>query len=286
MYQLKLKAYGKINLGLDVLGKRPDGYHEVRMLMQTVDLYDSIYMNRTKEPGIRLTTNLSYLPGDESNLAYKAAKLLKEECGITDGVEISLRKFLPVAAGMAGGSADCAAVLKGMNELFRLGLSEEELRQHGIRLGADVPYCIMGGTALAEGIGEKLTRLKPVPKMQLVVAKPPVSVSTRFVYTALKADEIVEHPDIYGMIDAIEREDLAGIVSRLGNVLESVTEPVYPVITKLKACMRECGCMGTLMSGSGPTVFGVFQTREEAERAKRTIRERGLSHQAYITSTI
>lgn len=286
MYQLKLKAYGKINLGLDVLRKRPDGYHEVRMIMQTVDLYDSIYMSRMKEPGIRLTTNLSYLPGDESNLVYKAAKLLMEECGITGGVDISLRKFLPVAAGMAGGSTDCAAALKGMNELFGLGLSEEELKLYGVRLGADVPYCIMGGTALAEGIGEKLTRLKQVPKMHLVVAKPPVSVSTKFVYTALKTDEIAAHPDIDGMLDAIEREDVEGIVSRLGNVLESVTEPAYPVIAEIKACMKACGCMGTLMSGSGPTVFGVFGTKEEAEHAKQVIREKGLSRQAYITTTI
>lgn len=286
MYQLKLKAYGKINLGLDVLRKRSDGYHEVRMIMQTVDLYDSIYIKRTKASGIRLTTNLPYLPGDESNLVYKAAKLLMEEYGITDGVDISLRKFLPVAAGMAGGSTDCAAALKGMNELFELGLSEEELKMYGIRLGADVPYCIMGGTALAEGIGEKLTRLRPVPKMHLVVAKPPISVSTKFVYTALKADEIEVHPDIDGMMKAIERGDMEGIVSRIGNVLESVTEPAYPVITEIKACMRECGCMGTLMSGSGPTVFGVFETKEAAQHAKQVIRERGLSRQAYITTTI
>lgn len=284
MYELKLKAYGKINLGLDVLRKREDGYHEVSMIMQTVDLYDSIYMGKSNQPGVHLVTNLSYLPGDDTNLCYKAAQMMMEQFHIKEGVAISLKKFLPVAAGMAGGSTDCACVIKGMNTLFELGLSIEEMQQIGVRLGADVPYCLVGGTVLAEGIGEKLTVLPPVPDAWLVVSKPMVGVSTKFVYGNLKANELTYHPDIKGMREAIEQGSLEGVIARLGNVLETVTEPAYPVITEIKNCMRECNCLGTLMSGSGPTVFGIFESKAAAEHAKSVIRQRELSHQTYVTS--
>ena len=223
--RLELKAYGKINLGLDVVRKREDGYHEVRMIMQTVDLYDRITMERM-ESGIRVTANLPYVPDGEGNLAYRAAKLLMEEFGITEGISIEIKKMIPVAAGMAGGSTDAAAVLVGVNRMFGLGLTKKELMERGVRLGADVPYCILRGTALSEGIGEILTELPAPPPCTLVIAKPPVSVSTKEVYGRLdlKALRPEDHPDIDGMAEAIRTGDLAGITSRLGNVLELVRE--------------------------------------------------------------
>ena len=221
---LELKAYGKINLGLDVVRRREDGYHEVRMIMQTVRVYDAIELNRTEEEGIRLSTNLYYLPDNENNLGYRAAKLLMDEFGIRDGVEIKMKKFIPVAAGMAGGSSDAAAVLFGVNKMFGLGLSKQELMERGVRLGADVPYCIMRGTALSEGIGEILTPLPPMPQCRVLIAKPAVSVSTKHVYESLNLPSLgaEAHPDIDAMRAAIEKKDLSGVVSQLGNVLETV----------------------------------------------------------------
>ena len=250
---LELKAYGKINLGLDVVRRREDGYHEVRMIMQTVRVYDAIELNRTEEEGIRLSTNLYYLPDNENNLGYRAAKLLMDEFGIRDGVEIKMKKFIPVAAGMAGGSSDAAAVLFGVNKMFGLGLSKQELMERGVRLGADVPYCIMRGTALSEGIGEILTPLPPMPQCRVLIAKPAVSVSTKHVYESLNLPSLgaEAHPDIDAMRAAIEKKDLSGVVSQLGNVLETVTIPENPVIQTLKDKMMEMGADGSLMSGSG-----------------------------------
>ena len=232
----KLRAYGKINLGLDVLRKREDGYHEVKMIMQTVGLFDQIDLFKSGEPGIRIETNLPYLPVNENNLVYQAARLLMEEFQIKDGLNIRLRKLIPVAAGMAGGSSDAAAVLVGLNKMFRLGLSEEELMNRGVKLGADVPYCIMRGTVLSEGIGEKLTPLPPVPQCQVLLAKPAISVSTKFVYENLHIDQFSseEHPDVDGMVHAIEKGDLYGIADRLGNVLEKGKVKRYPVIEEYK----------------------------------------------------
>ena len=286
--RLELRAYGKINLGLDVVRKREDGYHEVRMIMQTVNLYDRITMERVQEAGIRTETNLSYVPDGEGNLAYRAAKLLMEEYGLTDGVNIKIRKFIPVAAGMAGGSTDAAAVLVGMNRLFRLGLSKRELMERGVKLGADVPYCILRGTALSEGIGEILTELPPAPKCSLVLAKPQISVSTKTVYGKLRVSELspTKHPDIDGMVEAIRRKDLDGIISRLGNVLETVTVPEHPEIAAIKELMLENGADGTLMSGSGPTVFGIFKAPESAEKAYRALKaaqDGRLARQVYLT---
>ena len=285
--RLELKAYGKINLGLDVVRKREDGYHEVRMIMQTVDLYDRITMERM-ESGIRVTANLPYVPDGEGNLAYRAAKLLMEEFGITEGISIEIKKMIPVAAGMAGGSTDAAAVLVGVNRMFGLGLTKKELMERGVRLGADVPYCILRGTALSEGIGEILTELPAPPPCTLVIAKPPVSVSTKEVYGRLdlKALRPEDHPDIDGMAEAIRTGDLAGITSRLGNVLELVTEPAHPEITRIKGLLLENGADGALMSGSGPTVFGMFKDRRKAERACALLREAeggALTRQAYVS---
>lgn len=224
---LDLKAYAKINLGLDVVRKREDGYHEVRMIMQTVNLYDRIEMDRTEDGVIRTETNLPFVPDGEGNLAWRAAKLLLDEKGIKDGVTIKIRKYIPVAAGMAGGSTDAAAVLVGVNRMFDLGFTKKELMERGVKLGADVPYCIMRGTALSEGIGEILTELPAPPQCHLVIAKPQISVSTKAVYGKLRVNELApeEHPDIDGMMAAIKNGDLDGVIERLGNVLETVTVP-------------------------------------------------------------
>lgn len=283
MKEIRMKALAKINLGLDVVKKREDGYHEVRMIMQTVKLYDQIDIHKMDKPGIRLKTNLQYLPVDENNLAYRAARLLIEEFGIPKGVSIRLRKVIPIAAGMAGGSSDAAAVLVGLNRIFQLGLTKQELMERSVKLGADVPYCILRGTALAEGIGEKLTRLPAMPKCHVLIAKPGIHVSTKMVYTNLRADELVSHPDIDGQIAAIRERDLCRAAELMGNVLETVTIPAYPVIGKIKEKMMACGALGAMMSGSGPTVFGLFEDEEKARYAYEKMRRDSLAKQVYLT---
>ena len=279
--ELSLRAYGKINLGLDVIRKRPDGYHEVKMVMQTVSLYDSLRLKKKEEPGIEVRTNLPFLPTGPDNLVYRAAELLLKEFGIGEGLFIDLYKKIPVAAGMACGSSDAAAVLVGVNRLFKLRLSRIGLMERGVSLGADIPYCIMRGTALAEGIGEKLTKLPPMPDCAILLAKPPISVSTRFVYGNLRADSLPWHPDIDGMTEALAEGSLSGITARLGNVLETVTIPAHPQIQKIKDVMSENGAEAALMSGSGPTVFGIFKDKETAGRAGRKLRSAGLAKQIY-----
>lgn len=286
---LSLKAYGKINLGLDVLRRREDGYHDVRMIMQTVGIFDRVDLIWKEEPGIQVETNLYYLPTNENNLVYKAAKLLMDEFQVREGLLIRLRKFIPVAAGMAGGSSDAAAVLFGVNKMFRLGLTTEELMERGVKIGADVPYCILRGTALSEGIGEVLTSLPPVPQCQVLVAKPGINVSTKFVYENLHANDLrpEQHPDIDGMIRAIKAQDLQGIADKLGNVLETVTGKEYPVIQEIKDKMLEFGAIGSLMSGSGPTVFGLFTNPKAAQQAYEELRygvSSGLAKQVYLTN--
>lgn len=286
---LSLKAYGKINLGLDVLRRREDGYHDVRMIMQTVGIYDRIDLIYREEPGITVETNLFYLPNNENNLVYKAADLLMKEFDVKQGVHIVLKKFIPVAAGMAGGSSDAAAVLFGVNKMFGLGLTKEQLMERGVKIGADVPYCVMRGTALSEGIGEILTPLPAVPQCQVLIAKPGVSVSTKFVYENLHANELrpEQHPDIDGMIEAIHRQDIHGIASHFGNVLETVTVPAYPVIQEIKDSMMEHGAIGSMMSGSGPTVFGLFTSPKAAASAYEELRYgKGaeIAKQVYLTS--
>ena len=283
MDKLELKALGKINLGLDVLGKRENGYHDVRMVMQTVYLYDQIWMVKTKEPGIRLSTNLFYLPVNENNLAYRAAELLMKEFGIQEGIKIILDKHIPVAAGMAGGSSNAAAVLFGMNRMFSLGLSQKELMERGVSLGADVPYCIMRGTVLAEGIGEKLTPLPPMPRCFVLLAKPSISVSTKMVYEKLDSHEIAKHPDIDGIIEGLKGRDLLSVAACMGNVLEKVTVEAYPVIDEIMEVMKKQGALNAMMSGSGPTVFGLFDDKKKAKKAAFKIREMQLARQTYVT---
>ena len=286
---MRLQAFAKINLGLDVLGKREDGYHEVRMIMQTVGIYDRIDLIYKETPGITVETNLYYLPDNENNLVYKAAKLLMDEFHVQKGVHIRLRKYIPVAAGMAGGSSDAAAVLFGVNKMFSLGLTTEQLMDRGVKIGADVPYCVMRGTALSEGIGEILTPLPVPPQCQVLIAKPGISVSTKFVYENLHANELrpEQHPDIDGMMEAIKQKDLYGIADRFGNVLENVTIPAYPVIQEIKDLMLEQGAIGALMSGSGPTVFGLFTNPKAAAKAHEEMRFGAgaeLAKQVYLTN--
>lgn len=284
MDKIKLKALGKINLGLDVLGRRPNGYHDVRMVMQTVYLYDQILLEKTDKERISLETNLFYLPVNENNLAYRAAKMLIDEFAIKEGVHISLEKHIPVAAGMAGGSSNAAAVLYGMNRLFQLGLTDQELMDRSVQLGADVPYCIMRGTVLAEGIGEKLTPLPAMPKCHVLLAKPPISVSTQKVYEKLDAQEVTKHPDIDGILLGLQTGDLEKITSSMGNVLENVTITEYPQIERIKDVMKEEGALNAMMSGSGPTVFGIYDDKMLARRAAARIREEQLAKQVHVTT--
>lgn len=283
-YDISLKALAKINLGLDVVRRREDGYHEVRMIMQTIHLYDRLDIKRTKESGIQIQTNLSFLPVNENNLIYKAAKLLMDEFSITDGVSVKLDKRIPVAAGMAGGSTDAAAMLFGMNRLFSLGLTKRQLMERGVQIGADVPYCIMRGTALAEGIGEELSPLAPMVKCPVLIAKPSISVSTKFVYQNLKLDDTTVHPDIDLLIEDIKAKNLYDIAAHMGNVLETVTIPNYPVIDEIKKHMLSHGAVGAMMSGSGPTVFGLFDDEDTAKKAYKAMRSSHLARQVYLTS--
>lgn len=286
MDKIQLKALAKINLGLDVLRRREDGYHEVKMIMQTIGLHDDLEIRKTKTSGIQVKTNLYYLPTNENNLVYKAAKLLMDEFQIQDGVSIQLKKRIPVAAGMAGGSSDGAAVLWGINQMYGLGLSMQALMERGVRLGADVPYCIQRGTALAEGIGEKLSVLPPMPKCTILIAKPGISVSTKFVYENLHANDLKpeQHPDVDSMIEAMRQKDLGLLCSRMGNVLETVTIPAYPVINEIKRAMMDNGAIGSMMSGSGPTVFGIFDSPVAAKQAMKAVRAAKLAKQICLTT--
>ena len=284
MKDISVKALAKINLGLDVVRSREVGYHEVRMVMQTIHLFDRLEMAKNSSGEISITTNLSFLPTNRNNLIYRAAELLREEFQIKDGLTINLHKHIPVAAGMAGGSTDAAAVLYGMNRMFDLGLKREELMERGVKIGADVPYCIMRGTALAEGIGEKLTALPPMVKCPVLIAKPQISVSTKFVYENLRLNDKTVHPDIDALVENIRKKDLNAVASEMGNVLETVTIPNYPVIAQIKEHMLEQGAVGAMMSGSGPTVFGLFEDGDTAVAAYEKMKESGLAKQVYLTS--
>ena len=285
MNEINIRALAKINIGLDVLGTLPNGYHEVSMIMQTVNLFDRVTITKRPEPGVDMTTNLSFLPVNADNLCVKAAQLLIDEFHLKQGVSIRLEKHIPVAAGMAGGSTDGAAVLYGMNQLFGLGLSQKQLMERGVTLGADVPYCLMRGTALAEGIGEKLTPLPAMVKCPVLIAKPAVSVSTKLVYQSLDScfDSVV-HPDIQQLIADIRAQDLDAICDHMGNVLEDVTIPMHPVIADIKQCMLTNGARGAMMSGSGPTVFGFFKDNATAKAAKEALTKSGMVKQLYLTT--
>lgn len=281
---VELKALAKINLGLDVLGRRENGYHDVRMVMQTIFLYDNVTIEKKEEPGVCVETNLYYLPVDENNIAYKAANMLIEEFDIKEGVYIKLEKHIPVAAGLAGGSANAAAVLVGMNRLFGLKLTMEELMERGVKLGADVPYCVMRGTVLAEGIGEILSPLPPLPRCYVLIAKPNINVSTKTVYEKLDSKEITEHPDVDGLLEGLKNQDLKKVASCMGNVLERVTIEDYPVIEEIKNAMKEAGALNAMMSGSGPTVFGIFENRQTAKAARQKLWDMNIAKQVYLAN--
>lgn len=277
MCEIKKNAYAKINLGLDVTGLREDGYHEVKMVMQSLLLHDTVTLRKTGEqeetPGIRITVNDPALPTDRRNLCYKAAERMLSAYGISEGISIDIRKEIPIAAGLAGGSTDAAAVLAGINELFSLGVAEEELMAHGKQIGADVPFCLMGGTALSEGIGEKLTALPAMPAYPVLLFKPDTDVSTASVYKRLDEKPIEVHPDIDGMVAAIRRGEPAGVFSRMGNVLAAVTEEDVTIVPVVKEKMKALGALGAMMSGSGPTVFGIFGTEKAADDAYAALKK-------------
>lgn len=286
MNYIKLKAYGKINIGLDVLKKRPDGYHEVKMIMQTVNIFDSIHINKIIQPEIRISTNLYFLPSNENNLAYKAAKILFDEFKIKEGIKISIKKHIPVSAGMAGGSTDAAAVMYGVNKLFSLGLSIEDLKKRAVKIGADVPYCLVGGTAIAQGIGEIITPLSPMPKCYILIAKPGFSVSTKHVYQNLKVDEIKNHPCIEEIVLGIKNRDLKHIASQMGNVLENVTIKEHPELEKIKQTMILGGALNAIMSGSGPTVFGLFDNEKSINEAYSLLKKSKMAKNLFTTDVV
>ena len=266
MKEISLKACAKINLGLDVLRRREDGYHDLRMIMQSIRLFDRLTMRRTKAEGIRMKTNLPFLPVDRDNLVVRSCQLLMDEFNIREGVFVDLEKHIPVAAGLAGGSSDAAAAMIGINRLFDLGLSLQDLMSRGTAIGADVPFCLMRGTALAEGIGEQLTRLPSPPRCHVLLAKPDAHISTKYVYTHLDVGALKEHPDIDAQIRALKNRNLRALAQAMGNVLETVTLDICPQIGKIRELMLQGGAIGAMMSGSGPTVFGLFEDREAARR--------------------
>lgn len=282
---MRLRAMAKINLGLDIIGKREDGYHEVRMIMQTIRMYDVLEIRKKTSPGISLSTNLPYIPCDERNLVYKAAKILMDEFHVEEGLSMKLTKSVPVAAGMAGGSSDAAAAFVGVNRLFHLGLSEEELMKRAVQVGADVPYCVMRGTALAEGIGEKLTRLPDLPGCYILIGKPGINVSTRTAYENLDLNEIRRRPDIDGMICDIKNKDLYSMTGKMENVFEPGIMAKYPVIREIRNLMEKQGALKAMMSGSGPTVFGIFDDAGKMQNAARALKKSGLAKTVFATRT-
>jgi 4-diphosphocytidyl-2-C-methyl-D-erythritol kinase len=288
MDKLNYKARAKINLGLDVCRRLDNGYHEVKMVMQTVDIYDELEFKKRKDPDIILSVNSRDNLGDlANNLIFRAAKLMKEQYRIKEGIEIKLNKMIPVAAGMAGGSTDAAATMLAMNEMFELGLTKNELMEQALKLGADIPFCVLGGTALAEGIGEKLSVLPAPPKAALLVVKPPINVSTKWVYDNLDANSLDRHPDIDAMVEALHQGDLKGITDHMENVLETVTVKKYPIISDIKKMMIDSGAINALMSGSGPSIFGVYEDEGTATAAAvdidKTLKTKGIDAHIKVT---
>ncbi len=270
---VRILAPAKINLGLDVIRRREDGYHELRMVMQTIGVYDKLTIRRTRGRGVTLHSNLNFLPRNENNIAFKAARLLISEFNIRNKLIIELEKNIPVTAGLAGGSSDAAATLIAINHLFRLGLNQQQLMERGLTLGADVPFCIEKGTSLSEGIGEILTPLPPLADCHILVVKPNTYVSTKYVYDELVLDDQTDHPDIDGILNDVRNQDLASMCGKFKNVLESVTIPEHPEISTIKQLLIQHGAIGSLMSGSGPSVFGVFLDSAVAKAASRICRD-------------
>ena len=281
-------AYAKVNLALDVLGKRPDGYHEVSMVMQNLSLHDTLTFEAdyADDVDIKLTCNRNDIPLNENNLVYKAILLMFDKYNIKAHINVHIDKQIPVEAGMAGGSTDCAACFHAINELFEIEADLDTLMKLGVTLGADVPYCIMGCTALSEGIGEVLTPVTPLTDCYVLVAKPPISVSTGMVYKSLDAKEICEHPDVAGMVGALERGSIQDVAEHMANVLESVTVELHPEIEILKDIMKEQGALNAIMSGSGPTVFGLYEDKAAADKAAAYIGDKGLSTEIYVTKPV
>lgn len=288
MKTVTIKAPAKVNLTLDVTGKRPNGYHDLKMIMQTISVFDEIKLSLTEEEKIDLHMNKE-LPDKipaEKNLVYKAAALMKEKFDIKGGFDIELQKSIPAAAGLAGGSSDCAATLIAINEVCELGLTTQELCDIGVKLGADVPFCIRKGTMLSEGIGEILTPLTPFKDVWVVLVKPDISVSTAYVYTHLDLPNLKYHPDTEKAIECIGNGDISGLSNVLSNVLETVTVPEYPVLTEIKEFLVQNGAAGSLMSGSGPTVFGIFKNKEDAQRAYDKANEKYIGYDVLICQTM
>ena len=288
MEKLNYKARAKINLALDVCRRLENGYHEIKTVMQSINIYDELEFKRRRDPDIILSVDSRYELGDLGNyLIFRAAKFMKEYYGIRQGIEIHLKKTIPVAAGMAGGSTDAAATMLAMNEMFALKLDKEELMRQGLRLGADIPFCILGGTALAEGVGEKLTPLPAPPRASLLVVKPPIMVSTKRVYETLRVNQIAKHPDIDGMMAALEQGDIERVANYLENVMEAVTVKENSIIAEIKTMMTQQGAYNALMSGSGPSVFGIFAKEEEAQAAAKHIRSalkaKKMASQVFVT---
>ena len=281
---MKIKAYAKINISLDIVGKREsDGYHLLKMIMQNIDLYDEISIEKQKKD-ITISCNKSYVPTDSRNLAYKAASLFKETYNIEDGVHIDIVKNIPVSAGLAGGSTDAAAVLKLMNKIFKVNASNEELMELGLKLGADIPYCINGGTALCEGIGEKITALQPFKDKILVLVKPGFGVSTKEVYKAFNLDRVRVHPKTEHLIKAMEQDDLYYVANNMKNLLENVTLRKHNILIKIKEEMNRYGAVGSMMSGSGPSVFAFFDDMLKAQRCYEKMKEN--HREVFLTRTI
>ena len=281
---MKIKAYAKINISLDIGGKREsDGYHLLKMIMQNIDLYDEISIEKQKE-GITISCNKNYVPTDSRNLAYKAASLFKETYNIDDGVHIDIVKNIPVSAGLAGGSTDAAAVLKLMNKIFEVNASDEELMNIGLKLGADIPYCINGGTALCEGIGEKITTLQPFKDKILVLVKPSFGVSTKEVYKSFNLDRVRVHPKTDSLIEAMENDDLYYVANNMKNLLENVTLRKHNILIKIKEEMNRYGAVGSMMSGSGPSVFAFFDDMLKAQRCYEKMKE--SYKEVFLTRTI
>ncbi|KKY01637.1 4-diphosphocytidyl-2C-methyl-D-erythritol kinase [Paraclostridium benzoelyticum] len=284
MNSIDLKSRAKVNLSIDVLGKREDGYHLVEMIMQTIDLYDKLKITEIEENSILIKSNSLDIPLNEDNIMYKAVNLLKNQFNIEKGIEISIEKNIPVAAGMAGGSSNAAAVLVGLNKLWNLGLSENELRDIGLKLGADVPFCITGGSALAEGIGEELTNIKGLPEnLNILVCKPNIFVSTKEVYQSLNMDKVKRRPQNKELIDALQKEDVKFISENMVNVLEEVTSLNYSEIGQIEDIMIKNKALGSMMSGSGPTVFGLFDNKDCAIKAKEDLQAK--YNQVYLVKS-
>ena len=283
MDKIKVKAYGKVNLGLDVIRKREDGYHDLEMVMQQVKLHDDVVVSKRNDDKIIVTSSAMQLENGPGNLAYQATKVILDKFGIKTGVDIDIVKRIPIAGGMAGGSADCAATLKAVNELFECGLTEMELREIGVKLGADVPYCIIGKTAIARGIGEILEPVDEPPFCYVVIAKPPISVSTAYIYGNIKPDEIQMRPNTEGIVEGLKKKDLSLICNNMYNVMEEVTAKKWPKIREIEKVMEDNNAIKAMMSGSGPTVFGIFNEENDAKKTVDELKEKNMVEQVYLS---